>query len=155
MPNISQLITELKTIATAQQDVGSFLYADPMDVNSYRDRQYPLLLADRNITIEALGLKNRQRVYTVRLYFCDVYNRADNATVPSQSKQHDLELVAEEFLQEFRARYRDQGLPWRLENEDQLTGQWGFNKQNDRLAQVVYTLKIRCQGECTTGTFVY
>ena len=155
MPNISLLIQELQTIATAQQGLNSFLYADPMDVNSFRDKQYPLLLTDRNITIESLGLKNRQRIYTLRLYFYDVYNRADNATVPSETKQRDLELVAEEFMQAFRARYRDLGLPWRLENEDQISGQWGFNKQNDRLAQLVYVLKVRSQGECVSGVFVY
>jgi hypothetical protein len=155
MPNITQLITELNTIATAQQGLPAFLYADPMDVNAFRDKEYPLLLADRNITIENMGLKTRQRVYVLKLHFFDLYSRTDAATIDAQEKQRDIELVAEEFLQEFRSRYREQNKPWKLENEDAFTGQWGFNKHNDRLIQLTYTLKIRSQGECVAGVFVY
>lgn len=155
MSTITQLIDELRTIAAAQQGVGTFLYADPMDVNNFRDKTYPLVLADRNIAIEQLGLKSRQRVYTFKLYFYDLYSRTETTTTPSEQKQYDLELLAEEFLQEFRARYRENGFPWKLENEDLLVGQWGFNKYNDRLAQLVYQVKIRCQGQCSVGTFSY
>ncbi len=152
---IPQLITELQTIAQAQLGLNSFIYGDPFDVNNYRDKQYPLLLIDRNVNIEGLHLHTKQRIYTFKIFFYDRHDRHSQTLVPSEEKQHQLEHLAEQFLAEFRRRYREQAYPWALENDNNITGFWAYYKQNDRLVQLHYTLKIRAQGECPAGQFDY
>ncbi|MDX2000954.1 MAG: hypothetical protein SFW35_00850 [Chitinophagales bacterium] len=148
MATIQQLIDELAQIAALQPDLETFLYADAADINTQRDKQYPLLLAERTVAIENLNLKNRQRVYTLKLHFYDQYDRVTLASTGNELKQYDIESIAEDFLQRFRERYRAAGKPWKLENEDALNGQWAFNKHFDKLIELTYTLKVRSQGEC-------
>ncbi len=152
---ITQLITELGTIAQAQTGLNGLVYGEPVEINSQRNRDYPLLFVDRNIRIEGMNLKTRQRVYNLKLSFFDRYPRPEEITTASETKQRDLEILAEQFLQEFKERYKANGHPWKIENEEKLTGNWQYRKHQDRLIELTYNLQIRCQGECLAGTFNY
>lgn len=153
--NITQLITELDTIAHAQLGVNGLLYGEPFDINNQRNKDYPLLFIDRNVRIEAMNLQTRQRVYLLKLTFFDRYTRPEESLVESEQKQRDLEVLAEQFLHEFKSRYKTKGFPWKIENEEKIVGTWLYRKHQDRLIELSYTLPIRCQGECLAGTFNY
>jgi len=152
---ITQLITELETIAQAQTSLNGLVYGEPFEINNQRNKDYPLLFIDRNVRIEGMNLKTRQRVYTLKLSFFDRYPRPEELTTDSETKQRDLEVLAEQFLHEFKERYKANGYPWKIENEEKLVGQWQYRKHQDRLIELNYTLPIRCQGECLAGTFNY
>lgn len=153
--NITQLITELETIAQAQQGLNGLIYGEPFEINNQRNKDYPLLFIDRNVRIEGMNLKSRQRVYQLKLTFFDRYTRPEEASTASEHKQRDLEVLAEQFLHEFKSRYKANGLPWKIENEEKIVGNWQYRKHQDRLIELSYTLPIRCQGECLAGTFNY
>nr|MBI1231420.1 hypothetical protein [Cytophagales bacterium] len=153
--NITQLITELETIAQAQQGLSGLMYGEPYEINSQRNKEYPLLFVDRNVRIEGMNLKTRQRVYQLKLTFFDRYTRPDEAAIVSEQKQRDLEVLAEQFLHEFKSRYKVGGFPWKIENEEKIVGNWHYRKHQDRLIELSYMLPIRCQGECLAGTFNY
>lgn len=155
MANLAAIITELETIATAQTGLNSFMYTDLADVNTFRNKTYPLLLVERQVGIAHHNLKNRQRVYSLQLHFLEPYKRLEETQTTSQEKQEDIEVLAEQFLQEFRHRYKTLANPWMVDDEEELTGTWSFNKYNDRLAQLTCQLKVRCQGDCLTGNFNY
>lgn len=152
---ITQLINELETIAQAQTGLNGLVYGEPFEINNQRNKDYPLLFIDRNVSIEGMNLKTRQRVYQLKLTFFDSYPRPEETTVASETKQRDLEVLAEQYLQEFKARYKAEGYPWKIENEEKLVGNWQYRKHQDRLIELNYTLLIRCQGECLAGTFNY
>ncbi len=152
---IAQLITELETIAQAQNGLNGLMYGEPFDINNQRNKDYPLLFIDRNVRIEGMNLKTRQRVYQLKLSFFDRYTRPDETALASENKQRDLEVLAEQFLHEFKERYKANGYPWKIENEEKVVGNWQYRKHQDRLIELNYTVLIRCQGECLAGTFNY
>ncbi|CAN5355118.1 hypothetical protein BH09BAC1_BH09BAC1_24360 [soil metagenome] len=152
---ITQLITELETIAQAQVGLNGLVYGEPFEINNQRNKDYPLLFIDRNVRIEGMNLKTRQRVYNLKLSFFDRYPRPEEIATPSENKQRDLEILAEQFLQEFKERYKAQGNHWKIENEEKLLGNWQYRKHQDRLIELNYKLQIRCQGTCLAGTFNY
>lgn len=152
---ITQLINELETIAQAQQGLNGCMYGEPVEINNQRNKDYPILFIDRNIRIEGMNLKTRQRVYLLKLSFFDRYPRPEEITVDSEAKQRDVEILAEQFLQEFKDRYKANGYPWKIENEEKVAGQWQYRKHQDRLIELTYNLQVRCQGECLAGTFNY
>lgn len=152
---ITQLITELETIAQAQTGLNGLVYGELMEINNQRNKDYPLLFIDRNVRIDAMNLKTRQRVYHLKLSFFDRYPRPEEMSTASEAKQRDLEVLAEQFMHEFMERYKANGYPWKIENEDRVVGNWHYRKHHDRLIELSYTLQIRCQGECLAGTFNY
>ena len=153
--NIETLIQEYRTIATAQQGLESFEYGPLQSANANRARTYPMLLVDEQVQLESMDLNNRQRVYVFRLHFMDTYHRLEERSTAKELKQQSLEDIAEGFLQEFRARYKQQSLPWKVHNGTTVTGTWGFNKYNDKLMQLSYEVSVLVQGNCNSPTFVY
>ena len=152
---ITQLISEIETIAQAQVGLNGLMYGEPFEINNQRNKDYPLLFIDRNVRIEGMNMKTRQRVYQLKLSFFDRYPRPEEIATASETKQRDLEVLAEQFLFEFKARYKANGYPWKIENEEKVAGNWQYRKHQDRLIELTYTLQIRCQGECLAGTFNY
>lgn len=152
MSTISQIISTMKLLTDGIPDINAFIYGDPSDINNYRDKQYPVLLVDQNVNIDGFNLKNYQRIYTFKLFFYDLYSRKQITQLDTSTKQRDIEQVAEIFLQAFRASYRAAGYPWKIENDENLTGFWAYYKNNDRLIQLMYILKIRATGECYFDT---
>lgn len=155
MANILSLVDEFEDIATAQQGLESFIYGDLHQVNSFRNKTYPLLLVERKVHIEGWNLKNRQRIYHFRIHFMTPYSRQSEAQTDSEEQQYDLELIAGNFLQEFRTRYKLQAKPWKVFNDEALKGTWSFNRYNDRLVQLSYQMQVLVQGSCVTGSFNY
>lgn len=153
--NIETLIQEYRTIATAQQGLDSFEYGPMQSVNANRSRTYPMLLVDEQVQLESMDLNNRQRVYLFRLHFMDSYHRVEEQSTATEDKQQSLEDIAEGFLQEFRARYKQQALPWKVHNGTTVSGTWGFSKYNDKLMQLSYEVKVLVQGACNTPIFAY
>lgn len=154
MATITQLIQELETIATAQVGLESFVYDNVAAVNAQRSRQYPLLLVDHQVGIDDMNLANRQRVYTLNLHFFDTWHRQQESQADARTPQRDIEELAEQFLQEFRARAKASH-PWKVDNAEDVTGSWAYHQYNDRLIQLSYAVRLRSQGECTPGTFNY
>lgn len=155
MATITELINEFETIANAQVELNTFIYSDPFHVNSFRDKQYPILLLDKHVNITELNIKSRQRVYGFHFHFYDLYDRSEVTTKTNQTKQRDIEAVAEHFVQEFRVRLKANGFPWKVDNEEELEGTWAFNKNNDQLIELSYYIQVRATGECSAGTFNY
>lgn len=153
--NIETLIQEYRTIATAQQGLESFEYGPLQSANTNRSRTYPMLLVDEQVQLESMDLNNRQRVYVFRLHFMDTYHRVAAQNTAKEAKQQSLEDMAEGFLQEFRVRYKQRAMPWKVHNGATITGTWGFNKYNDKLLQLSYEVSVLVQGACTSPTFSY
>lgn len=150
---ITSLITELETITQAQTGLQGMVYGEQFDVNNQRTKDYPLLFVDRNVRIDAMNLKTRQRVYHFKLTFIDRYPRPEE--LASETKGVDLETLAEQFLHEFKERYKAAGLPWKIENEEKLVGNWQYKKHQDRIIELEYHVPIRAQGKCLADNFNY
>ena len=138
----------MQLIVEGIPNLNGFIYGSPFEINNYREKQYPLLLVDHNVNIDGLNLKTNQRVYTFKLFFYDLYSRKQITQRSTHDKQLDIEVLGESFLKLFRWYCRNAGYHWAIENDENISGFWAYHKNNDKLIQLVYTLKVRASGGC-------
>ncbi len=161
MANITNIATECQTITDAFASIKTFIYDRLEEINAGRAKQYPVLLLDSNATQTNLkydkstGLPSVKQ-YATKLFFFDLYDETSKDSTDLETKQGDLQQIADQWWAEFRRRNDNNSNGLLLANKDTIAGLFAHDTQNDKLIQIAYDVVFRTFEEsCTVGTFNY
>lgn len=161
MTRIDDIITELKTIATAFSAVNTVLFDHNSTINDQPAKTYPIihLSSAVNATSQRSDANNhlpREKNYDITLTFWDTFGVGENKTTTIEIKYSELELIADQYLAEVNRRTVDVFKEFYINNFNELTGTMMRNEHNDNLVGIRYELVIHSDNVgCTTGTFTY
>ena len=158
MANIKTIIDELETIATASTAINTFIFEEISSINDDIAKTYPALLVNsRSVNYSNDGFDNtylpKKKIYTLQIFFLDLYKESEQSTTDKQTKYKNLELIADQYLAELKRRTIESYIGFDFTN-----GANGFEVDklhNDSLVQVLYTITITAKQNCTVGTFNY
>ena len=155
MATLKTVIDILQTTAEAMAGLNGFIYGNRSEINTLGEKNYPLLLVDRNIAVTSMELIGGRRVYSVLFQFFSLYHRDLEAQDVDQDAQEALLVVAEQYLKEIRRRFKlDQRI--RVVNDTVNNGDFTFNYTNDRLLRLQFTVPIEVfDNSCNNGVFNY
>lgn len=161
MAQISDIVNELNTIATAFTSVNSFYFDEIGYINDDRKKTYPAILVDsRNVDINPVNftrnnLPNKIN-YGFKLFFFDDYLTSEQKTTTRQAKYSELETIANQYLAEIKNRtLADSTKGFHLQSAQVNNGFVVDKVHNDDLVQLVYDVTFTAYNECDTGTFSY
>lgn len=161
MAQISDIVNELNTVATAFTSVNSFYFNEIGHINDERKKSYPAILVDsRNIDINPIKFNRLNLPHTVdysfKLFFFDTYQVSEQKTTSKQTKYSQLETIANQFIGEVKRRTEaDSTLGFHIRTTAVNNGFVVDEVHNDNLVQLVYDVTFVAYNECNTGTFSY
>lgn len=159
MADFTDIVTEFKTIATAQSGINSFKYAHAFELNESRSSSKPMLLLHKQTAYAFPTFDRKIKQFNVTVGIYDNYFQSEKATKTYANKQKDLENLIEQFIREFRKRTTGQTA--------QITSaqNWFMSQQvnlelieavgTDKLIGVEATFEISVFADCDEGTFSY
>lgn len=159
MADFTDIVTEFNTIATAQSGISSFKYGNVFELNESRTLSKPLLLLQKQRTLQYAAFEKKLKTYEVVVGIYDTYKEAQKSSKTYADKQKDLENLMEQFLREFRKRS--------LGSTTQVTSvqSWIMDEPvrmelievvgADKLSGIEATITIRVFSDCDEGTFSY
>jgi len=163
MADISNIITELETIATAQVGIESFEYSNIFDLNTFRTTTKPMMIVQRQTELSFPDFQKKFKDYQLKIGIYDDYNLAEQQTTAYASKQKELEDLMEQFLREFRS--RSLGETTQVTTPQDWFMQSGTSDLvrmelieiigNDKLIAIESTVTVRTFSDCDVGTFNY
>lgn len=164
--NIKQIIDELEAVADAYDAINKFVFGFPSEVNNEPAKVYPMILVSADFNAQTIlrdansGLPSR-RQYNLAVTFWDSYTLGDKTTLNNQQKYSAIEIIADRYFAEVNRRTVIRTSPFStaeffINNFETLTGTYVQNRNNDKLAGILYQLEIIADNlQCTKGTFSY
>ena len=136
MSDITDIVSEFRTVSTAHSDIETFKYAYPGDINADRNIKYPLVVLSKEHPYNySPTFSGKHRIYTLKLFVLDLYQTAEQGTKAPEDKKTELENYAEQILREIVTRSKGTGYTWSLENES-VTADHFDRSHNDSLIGV-------------------
>ena len=155
MATLIDVINVLQTTADAMAGLEGFTYGNRSEINTQGEKLYPRLLVDRNLNVNTMDLIKGRRVYSFQLQFFSLFHRDVEALNTDQAEQQNLLNIAEQYLNEVRARF-DATRRIRIVNDTITGGDYVFNYGNDRLLRLQFPVQIEVFTDaCVNGVFNY
>jgi hypothetical protein len=160
MANIKNIVDELSTIATAFTSVNSFNFGQLSDINTDREKSYPMVQLNSELTSNNIhtftNYLPKEKTYAIDLVVWDIYKISERKTKDIQEKYSDIEIIADQYIAEILRRTVGLGGAFSLMNDEELAGTYVSNAHNDKLVGIKYSLSFRSSNVgCTLGTFSY
>ena len=105
MADISDIVSELNTIATAQVGINSFEYENIFDLNTLRTNLKPMMIMQKQVGVTFPDFEKKFKDYKMIIGIYDTYKEAQQVSTSYEDKQKALEDLMEQFIREFRSRY--------------------------------------------------
>ena len=155
MATLKTVIDILQTTAEAMAGLNGFIYGNRSEININDDKQYPLLLVDRNVGVRSMELINGRKEYAFLFQFCSLFHRDVEAQENDQEQQQELLNIAQQYLTEIRRRFKvDPRI--RIIDDTVNSGDFAFMYANDRLLRLQFTVPIEVfDNSCNNGVFNY
>lgn len=155
MATLKTVIDILQTTAEAMAGLNGFIYGNRSEININDEKQYPLLLVDRNVQLRSFDLINGRKEYAFLMQFCSLFHRDLEALEDDQEQQQALMNIAQQYLAEIRRRFKlDPRI--RIIDDTVNNGDFAFMYANDRLLRLQFTVPIEVfDNSCVTGVFNY
>lgn len=153
MADIKDFIDLMGNVGNAMVGVHKFIYGDRAQIDAFQSKQYPVILAERNVPLTTFNIEKNQSRYNIRVQFYDTYHRAQEAQNNDQAPQKKLQLVAYQYLKELRKQL--DGTKTRIVSNELTGGSFAFNVGSDKLLRLEVILPVEIFGECSEGQFNY
>ena len=159
MADISDIKTEMETIANAMSGINSFKYGNPMELNESRQKTKPMLMLHKQRQSRYPEFFRGHKTYEIKVGIYDTYFESQKSTKAYDLKQKDMENLMEHFLREFRLRSLGKTTEvttphdWQLENN--VTVEIIEILGVDKLVGIEASLSLNVISDCDQGTFSY
>jgi|TARA_Y100001937_G_scaffold15886_1_gene21831 hypothetical protein len=159
MADFKDIVTEIETIANAQNGINSFKYGNPIEINESRQKTKPMLMLHKQRRATYNEFEKPIKTYECTIGIYDTYLQSQRATKDYSVKQQDLENLMEHFLREFRK--RSHGLTAQVTSVqdwfmlERVTTELIEVLGSDSLVGIEATITIQVASDCDTGTFSY
>lgn len=157
MAQIDDIVTEFRTITTAFASINTFFYSHITELNTdLKQSPRPILLLQSAPPTQMLSVEDHtSKLYTLTFGIYDDYNRSERSAKSLEVKQAEVELIMEQFIQEFTRRSVETPKEWYpssitfrdIEKIDYIG--------NSKLIGTECIMQLRVDSSCETGTFNY
>lgn len=159
MADISDIKTEMQTIAEAQTGISTFVLGKQSDINVNRSSAKPIFILTKQPSVTYPAHEKKFKTYPVTFGIYDTYDITEQGSKSYDEKQKDLENLVDQFIKEFKKRSHGQTTeittPQEWWIQEEIVANFIEVIGNDGLIGIEVTAVVTTFNDCDEGTFSY